>query len=284
MTKPSSHTTASSRLETLPINSLEPNPFQPREKIKTEEIQELADSIKTHGVIEPLLVAQTPAGYQIIAGERRWRAAKMVGLKELPASIIKTSPRKMLELALVENVQRQDLHAIERAKGFQQLMREFSLSVSEIAERVGKSTAYVSNSLRLLTLPDLIKDAVIEGLITEGHARALAGVEDEELQVKCFKRIVATSASVRAAEEIVRQAKQQQDQKPTYLKPTPKPQRVKAVRALEQQLKANLKTPTIINLSRSSVQTRVVITLKGNEKMTDDDLSMILKLLGAKKS
>src|SRR3989339_1446742 len=137
----------------LPIDQLQPNPLQPRGVITPESLAELIDSIKVHGIIQPLVVAHTPAGYQIIAGERRWRAARLVGLAEVPVRIIETSPQGMLEMAIVENVQRSDLNPIDRANSFERLIKEFNLGNSDISLRVGKSPAFVSNTLRLLELP-----------------------------------------------------------------------------------------------------------------------------------
>src|SRR3990170_4092268 len=162
----------------IDTDSLQANPLQPRGTITPESLVDLVDSVKEHGILEPLVVAKTPAGYQIVAGERRWRAAKLAGFKTIPAIIKETSPQGMLEMAIVENVQRTDLNPIDRAKAFDRLMSEFGLGNSEIAQKVGKSPAYVSNSLRLLQLPDALKDGLLSGLITEGHARALAAIDD----------------------------------------------------------------------------------------------------------
>jgi len=132
----------------LPLNQLQPNPLQPRGKMSKEELEELVTSVKTYGILEPIVVAHTPAGYQIIAGERRWRAAKLAGLKEVPVIVKVTTPRGMLEMAVIENVQRVDLSPIERAQAFQQLLRDFKFSHQQIADKIGKSIAYISNSLR----------------------------------------------------------------------------------------------------------------------------------------
>lgn len=191
----------------IAINELQPNPLQPRGSITPESLVDLVDSIKEHGVLEPLVVAKTPAGFQIIAGERRWRASKLAGLTHVPAIIRETTPKGMLEMALVENVQRVDLNALDRAKGFERLQSEFGLSTSEIAVRIGKSVAYVSNSLRLLTLPDALKDGLLSGLISEGHARALAAIDDPSLMVEAYKIILRESGSVRRAEELARRMK-----------------------------------------------------------------------------
>lgn len=191
----------------LPIDELQPNPLQPRGSITPESLVDLVDSIKEHGILEPLVVAKTPAGFQIIAGERRWRASKLAGLTHVPVILRETSPKGMLEMALVENVQRVDLNALDRGKGFERLQSEFGLSTSEIAVRIGKSVAYVSNSLRLLTLPDALKDGLLSGLISEGHARALAAIDDTELMIDAYKQILKESGSVRRAEELARRMK-----------------------------------------------------------------------------
>src|SRR4030043_477759 len=191
----------------IDVNELNANPLQPRGAITPESLVDLIDSIKEHGILEPLVVAKTPAGYQIIAGERRWRASKLAGLTHVPALIRETSPKGMLEMALVENVQRVDLNPLDRAKGFERLMNEFGLTTSEIAVRIGKSVAYVSNSIRLLSLPDALKDGLLSGLISEGHARALAAIDDQPLMVEAYKIILRESGSVRRAEELARRMK-----------------------------------------------------------------------------
>jgi len=191
----------------LRVDELQPNPLQPRGAVTPESLVDLVDSIKEHGVLEPLVVAKTPAGYQIIAGERRWRASKLAGLTHVPAIIRETTPKGMLEMALVENVQRVDLNALDRAKGFERLQSEFGLSTSEIAVRIGKSVAYVSNSIKLLSLPDALKDGLLSGLITEGHARALSAIDDPNLMIEAYKIILKESGSVRRAEDLARRMK-----------------------------------------------------------------------------
>ena len=149
-------------------------------------------------------MAKTPAGFQIIAGERRWRAAKLAGLKKVPVVIKETSPQGMLEMAIVENVQRQDLNPLERAQAYRRLMDEFGLGNSDIATRVGKSPAYISNTIRLLTLPDALKDALMSGQTTEGHVRALSSLEDPHLIIEAYKVVLRKNLSVRGAEDLVR--------------------------------------------------------------------------------
>lgn len=194
----------------LEIDMLQPNPLQPRGLITPESLAELAESIRSHGILEPLVVAKTPAGYQIVAGERRWRAAKLTGLKKVPVVIKETSPQGMLEMAIVENVQRIDLNPLERAQAYRRLMEEFELTNAEIAERVSKSPSYVSNTIRLLTLPDAIKDALMAGATTEGHARALSALEDPHLIITAYKEVLKRNLSVRGTEELVRKFRLQQ--------------------------------------------------------------------------
>lgn len=260
----------------LTIDSLQPNPLQPRGVIPPETLMDLVDSIKEHGILEPLVVAHTPAGYQIIAGERRWRAAKVIGLEKVPTIVKETSPQGMLEMALVENVQRTDLNALERAKAFERLGREFDLTNAEIAARVGKSPSYISNSTRLLDLPDALKDGLISGLITEGHARALASIEDVSLMIEAYKTILKESGSVRRAEELARRMKKESGQEDKAS--TPK----RATHIISQEIdKMNDNLNQFLGdkgrakVVRSQRQTRVNIVLKGSPEETESLLQKI---------
>jgi ParB family chromosome partitioning protein len=188
----------------LDIDLIEPNPLQPRGLITPESLAELAGSIKAHGILEPIVLAKTPAGFQIVAGERRWRAARLIGLVKVPVVIKETTPQGMLEMAIVENVQRVDLNPLERAQAYKRLMSEFDLGTNDIAERVGKSPAYISNTIRLLTLPDALKDALMAGQTTEGHVRALSALEDPHLIIEAYKEVLKKNLSVRGTEELVR--------------------------------------------------------------------------------
>jgi ParB family chromosome partitioning protein len=192
------------RIFELDINLLQANPLQPRGLITPESLAELAESVSEHGILEPIVVAKTPAGYQIIAGERRWRAARLVGLPKVPVIIRETTPQGMLEMAIVENVQRVDLNPLERAQAYKRLMDEFNLTNSEIAQRVSKSPSYISNTIRLLTLPDALKDALMSGQTTEGHVRALSALEDPHLIIEAYKEVLKRNLSVRGTEELVR--------------------------------------------------------------------------------
>ncbi len=260
-------------VNSLDITLLQPNPFQPRNKIKPADIEELAASIKEHGILEPLVIAETPAGYQIIAGERRWRAAQLAGLTKVPVVIKKVTPRQMLEMALIENVQRSDLNPLERAQAFQQLLREFNLTVGDVATRISKSGSYVSNSLKLLQLPDAIKDGISGGLITEGHARALAGISDPKAMIDAYKQLLVSKGSVREAEEIARMwreihgteaVKTKKKSVTSVVDPEVKQweERLRKIIAARSEVASNIK------LTRSQTQTRVIITLKGTQEET----------------
>ncbi len=262
----------------LPINELQPNPFQPRGKISHEHIEELVNSVKQYGILEPLVIAQTPAGYQIIAGERRWRAAKAAGLTEVPVIVRKTSPKGMLEMAIIENVQRVDLSPIERAQAFQQLIRDFGFTHSQIAERVGKSSPYISNTLKLLRLPDAINDGLVGGLISEGHARALVSIEDEKLMIECYKQVLKESASVRRCEDLARRYKNMSGQ---MTGDTSDRRQIVNSDEIDQWVKSLQETfhrKNQIKLSRSHKQTKLTITLKGSPEETQADLNKILAI------
>lgn len=185
----------------LPIHKVEPNPNQPRQDFDPEELQALADSIANHGVVQPLTVREVANGYyQIIAGERRWRAARMAELREIPAVIIEADDRKVMELALIENLQRQDLNPVEEALGYQTLMQEYGLTQEDAAKQVGKSRPAVANALRLLNLSDKILEMVRKGELTAGHARAILSLKTQKMQEQAAQKIAALGLSVRQAE------------------------------------------------------------------------------------
>lgn len=272
----------------LEISQLQPNPLQPRGVITPESLVDLVDSIREHGILEPLVVAKTPAGYQIIAGERRWRAAKLGGLTHVPCIIRETSPKGMLEMALVENVQRVDLNPLDRAKGFERLMNEFGLTTSEIAVRIGKSVAYVSNSIRLLSLPDALKDGLLSGLISEGHARALAAIDDQSLMVEAYKIILRESGSVRRAEELARRMKAKSKQSIDrqgirkdvlhIMSEEIDKMQGEMQNALNNGITDETKKSSV-KLVRSRRETKVQITLKGGLEDTEERLQKIHKAL-----
>ena len=197
-----SDTTAEdSAFKQLPLHRVEPNPDQPRQDFNEEELQSLAESIRVHGVIQPLTVRETGDGYyQIIAGERRWRASRLAGLTEIPALVIEADDKTAKELALIENLQRQDLNSVEEALGYQSLMDDFGLTQEEAAERVGKSRSAVANALRLLTLDEKVLEMIRVGSITAGHARAILMLKSEKKQVEAAQKIANLGLSVRQAE------------------------------------------------------------------------------------
>lgn len=264
----------------LETDLVQTNPLQPRGLITPESLTELVDSVREHGILEPLVVAKTPAGYQIIAGERRWRAAKMIGLKTVPVVIRETSPQGMLEMALVENVQREDLNPLERAQAFTRLMDEFHLTNKTIAKRIGKSPSYVSNSLRLLSLPDALKDGLFSGLITEGHARALAMIEDHKVMVEAYKIVLKESASVRRAEDVARRVKKRIGEQSRGLGTRDGPliisDEIDEMRDnIHQAVGGDISTKVKVTRSRS--ETKILIILKGNLGETEERLQKIYK-------
>lgn len=188
----------------LKLSKIEPNREQPRKDFNEEQMKELADSIKLYGVLQPLLVQKKGNYYEIIAGERRWRAAKMAGLKEVPVVIREYSAQQAVEIALIENVQREDLNPIEEAMAYQRLMQEFHLKQEEIAERVSKNRTTITNSMRLLNLCQEVQQMLINGQISSGHARTLLGVEDPDLQLQLALKIEKERLSVREVEKLVK--------------------------------------------------------------------------------
>ena len=210
-----SDTTAEdSAFKQLPLHRVEPNPDQPRQDFNEEELQSLAESIRVHGVIQPLTVRETGDGYyQIIAGERRWRASRLAGLTEIPALVIEADDKTAKELALIENLQRQDLNSVEEALGYQSLMDDFGLTQEEAAERVGKSRSAVANALRLLTLGEKVLEMIRVGSITAGHARAILMLKSEKKQVEAAQKIANLGLSVRQAELLCKNMSQEQQEK-----------------------------------------------------------------------
>lgn len=269
---------SSQQITNMQIDELQPNPLQPRGAIIPESLNDLVDSIKEHGVLEPLVAAHTPAGYQIIAGERRWRASKLAGLSEVPVIIKETTPQGMLEMALVENVQRTDLNPIDRAKAFERLTLEFGLSTGEISKRISKSPAYVSNTLRMLKLPDALKDGLLTGIITEGHARALSAIEETKDMVDAYKVIMRESGSVRRAEELARRykkstGKQKRKSDDTTLIVSDK------IDKMQEDLTKKLGDNVKAKLVRSRVETKLTLTFKGSLENTDPQLENVYKAL-----
>ncbi len=209
---------ASDTITKLPLQKVEPNPNQPRKSFDEEELQALADSIAEHGILQPLAVRTLDGGfYQIIAGERRWRAARMAGLEEVPVVVLEADDRTVMELALIENLQRQDLNPMEEAEGYRVLMEEYGLTQEQAAARVGKSRPAVTNALRLLALPEEVREMVEDGTLSAGHARAVLSLPNERLQKAAAQKIIALRLSVRQAEAMCK--RMAAEEKPQKAKP-----------------------------------------------------------------
>lgn len=264
------------KIDELETNLLETNPLQPRGVITPQSLSELMESIKEQGILEPLVVAKTPAGYQIIAGERRLRAAKLLGLKKVPVVVKETTPQGMLEMSIVENVQREDLNPIEKALAYKRLIDEFGLSTNETARRVGKSVPAVSNTIRLLSLPDAIKDALVAGVITEGHVRPLISLEDHKLMLELFKKILRENSTVRQTEEMARKikgeimAKEPRTQKDRLWTP----ELDEMAKEIEKKHQASK-----VNIFQSRTLSRIAITIRGDVETTTPKIKEIHKLL-----
>ncbi len=223
---------------TLPISRVEPREDQPRDKFDEDRIQDLSNSIARHGIIQPIIVRPLKNGdYQIIAGERRWRAARLAGLTEVPVRILQVDDRSVAELALVENLQREDLNPMEEAKGYQKLMTDYDLTQEEAAAGVGKSRSAVANALRLLNLCPAVAAHVEEGNLSAGHARALLAIENPELQEKAAEQVISRSLSVRKTEELAaRIKKEEKSEKPS----APDPDTVDYAAELSEELSLQL--------------------------------------------
>ena len=224
----------------LKINQVEPNREQPRKHFEEDALLELADSIKQYGVLQPLLVRKRKDYYEIIAGERRWRAAKLAGVKEVPVIIKDYSSQEIVEIALIENIQREDLNPIEEAKAYQRLIKDYRLKQDEVAEKVSKSRAAITNSLRLLKLDERVQDMVIEGKISSGHARTIITIEDKDKQYMIAQKIFDEKLSVRDVEKLMKAL--EAPEKPE--KKAPKNDFV--YRDLEQKMKAIMGTQVVI--------------------------------------
>ncbi len=260
----------------VPIDAISPNPHQPRTLLSEVTLAELADSIREHGVIQPLVVTKMLAGgYQLIAGERRWRASKLAGLDKVPVVVKEAAPQEMLELALVENVQRADLNPLEEAAAYRHLVEDFGLSQAEVARRVGKSRPAVNNIMRLLSAAPVVQKALLEGTITEGHGRALLGLETPEAQDAALQQVLVKELNVRETESLVRrlrgQAEAEAADAPEVARADPH------IRALEERFQAALGTR--VSLKHGKKQGRVVIYYYSDEefqalyhRLTGDEL------------
>jgi ParB family chromosome partitioning protein len=243
---PGGDTPSSANVSQIPVDKIDPNPRQPRSRFDADEIEELAASIRQYGVLQPLILARSPqvGRYLLIAGERRLLAARQAGLPGVPAIVREASDQEHLELALIENIQRADLGPLEQADAYRQLVEEFELSHEEISARVGKSRSTITNTLRLLKLPASVQKALSEGLISEGHARALLALASPAAQGAALHSILKNNLNVRQTEDLVRRLS---GEKTTAL---PKPEPPAEIRALEERLRSALGTRVSLNPRR----------------------------------
>lgn len=267
---------AENKIHELETSQLQSNPLQPRGVITPDSLTDLVESIREQGLLEPIVVAKTPAGYQIIAGERRWRAAKIVGLKKVPVVVKETTPQGMLEMSIVENVQREDLNPIEKALAYRRLIDEFGLGTTEVAKRVGKSVPAVSNTIRLLSLPDAIKDALVAGVITEGHVRPLLSLGDPKLMLDVFKTILKDNYTVRQTEELARRIKGDIQKK------EPKSEKAHLWVPEQDQMAKEIQEKYAaddVEILQSGRQVKIVIVMKGDPQTTTEKLRTLHKTL-----
>ena len=264
-----SHETSEKIIE-MKINDIEPNVNQPRKNFDDEKIDDLAASIAEHGVLQPIIVAKKDDYYQIIAGERRWRASKKAGLKTIPAIVRDYDEKKIREVALIENIQRQDLNAIETAKAIKELMEEHALTQEELAKTLGKSRSAIANTLRILNLDERVQEMVQEGKLTEGHARTLASIESPQKQYKLAMDIINLDLSVRDAEELTKEEKAATKKK-SQKKETSKLEII--YKDIENRLKKALETKVSF---RPMTKSRGKIII---EYYTSEELERILEIL-----
>ena len=256
----------------IDISKVEPNRDQPRKKFDEDALLELAESIKQFGVLQPLLVQERDDYYEIIAGERRWRAAKLAGIKEVPVIIKKLTDQEIMEISLIENIQREDLNPIEEALAYKRLLTEFNLKQDEVAERVSKSRTAVTNAMRLLKLNDRVQQMVIDEMLTTGHARALLGIEDPEKQYTIAQKIFDEKLSVRDTEKLVKNL-QNEKKKPQEEKEKIDPKLEAIYHDLEEQMKGILGTKVSIN-AKDSKKGKLEI-----EYYSQDELDRIIDMI-----
>jgi ParB family transcriptional regulator, chromosome partitioning protein len=268
---PSLNVSEDDKVIEIPVQQLRANPYQPRKTFNEESIQELAASIKEHGVIQPIIVRTVLKGYEIIAGERRFRASQVCGLTTIPAVVRKFSDQQVMEIALIENVQREDLNAMEQALAYQALIDQFKLTQEELSVKVGKSRSHIANFLRLLQLPEEIKQYVSRGTISMGHARAIAGVKGEPKQKELADTCIKQQWSVRELEEAIQQLEE------TKTKEAAKPLKARKKDPFMDEVEENLRS-----IFRTAVKIKPQLQNKGKIEFSyysKDDLERILELL-----
>ncbi len=256
----------------IDIKKVEPNREQPRKKFDEDALIELSESIKQFGILQPLLCQERNDYYEIIAGERRWRAAKMAGVKEVPVIIKKLTDQQIMEISLIENIQREDLNPIEEALAYKRLIEEFNLKQDEVAERVSKSRTAVTNSMRLLKLDEKVQQMVIDEMLTTGHVRALLGIEDKEQQYTLAQQIFDQKLSVRDTEKMVKSL--QKNKKKAKVEKTVDPQTEAIYKDLEERLKNKIGTKVLINRKNDKAG-KIEI-----EYYSQEELDRIIDLIG----
>lgn len=244
----------------IPVSEIRPNPYQPRKIFNKEALEELSLSIQQHGVFTPILVKKSISGYELITGERRWRASKMANLEEIPAIVVDFDDQQMMEVALLENVQREDLNVIEEAKAYEQLIQRLNYTQEQLAHRIGKSREHITNTLRLLRLPEEVQEKVTSKQLSMGHARALLGLKDEELMKKIAKQTVQQGLSVRKVEQLVKAQSQKKEE--------PKQEESVFVKDAKRKLEEYFQTSVHIGTHNISIHYE-----------NEEDLNRILELL-----
>jgi ParB family chromosome partitioning protein len=264
------------RIESVALSEIVPSPLQPRKSFRTDQLQELIESIREHGIIQPLIVRKVNGKCEIIAGERRWRAAGQLGLKEAPVIVRQASDRDVLEVALIENLQREDLNPIEEANAYRRLADEFSLKQEDIAQRVGKSRSVVANSIRLLDLHSQVQSYLVQGRLTVGHAKVLLALQNQEEQLVTAELAIRQSATVRTTEKLVATQLGRQDLNRNNRSGVRAPQEGgvrNEIGSLENRLRERFATG--VKIHHAEKKGRIEIQYYGN-----DDLERILSLLG----
>lgn len=256
-----------SRETLIGINEIEPNRMQPRKKFDEDTLHELADSIKQYGIIQPLILQRKGKLYEIIAGERRWRAARLAGLKKVPAIIKEYTEQEIVEISIIENIQREDLNPIEEAMAYQKLIFEFKLKQDEVADRVSKSRVAITNSMRLLKLDERVQQMLIDNIITSGHGRTLLSIEDKESQYTLALKILDEKLSVRETEKLTKQYLKNNTQKVNNKQKKQVENKDFLYRDLEEKMKAIIGTKVLINQKNNSEKGKIEIEYYSQEEL-----------------
>ena len=252
----------------IPLNKIKNNSDQPRRFFDSENIAELAESIKNHGIIQPLILRQEGKKYVIVAGERRWRAAKMLSIKEVPAIVMDLTDKEVLEISLIENIQRQDLNPIEEALAYRKLIDDFNLTQQELSNRIGKSRVAITNTMRLINLDERVQQYLIESVISEGHGRALLSIDDKDLQYEIAQKIIDEKLSVRELERLIKSLANKKEDKPKKEKEEINPYFKDVQNRLQDYF------GTKVNINSKNKKGKIDI-----EYYSDDDLNRILDLI-----